>query len=145
LKNKYKVFTQKILSYVLLILVLSIITTGCSQPTEVQKEVGESMKIKIDAKTAKSMMETESDFIILDVRTQEEYNEGHIANAVLLPNDQIGDKASDVLPDKDQMILIYCRSGNRSGQALEKLAELGYTQLYDFGGIIDWPYEVVTE
>ena len=103
------------------------------------------MKIKIDAKTAKSMMETESDFIILDVRTQEEYNEGHIANAVLLPNDQIGDKASDVLPDKDQMILIYCRSGNRSGQALEKLAELGYTQLYDFGGIIDWPYEVVTE
>jgi len=91
------------------------------------------------------MMETESDFIILDVRTQEEYNEGHIANAVLLPNDQIGDKASDVLPDKDQMILIYCRSGNRSGQALEKLAELGYTQLYDFGGIIDWPYEVVTE
>lgn len=145
MKNKYKVFTQKILSYVLLILVLSIITTGCSQPTEVQKEVGESMKIKIDAKTAKSMMETESDFIILDVRTQEEYNEGHIANAVLLPNDQIGDKASDVLPDKDQMILIYCRSGNRSGQALEKLAELGYTQLYDFGGIIDWPYEVVTE
>jgi len=145
LKNKYKVFTQKILSYVLLILVLSMMATGCSQPVEVQDEAGETTKMKIDAKTAKSMMETESNYIILDVRTQEEYNEGHIPNSVLLPNDQIGDKATDVLPDKDQMILIYCRSGNRSGQALEKLAELGYTQIYDFGGIIDWPYEVVTE
>jgi phage shock protein E len=96
----------------------------------------------IDAKTAKSIMDTEDNYIILDVRTQEEYDSGHIANSVLLPHDQIGQLASELLPDKDQKILIYCRSGNRSGQASRELLKLGYTQIYDFGGIIDWPYDI---
>ena len=96
---------------------------------------------KITAEEAKELMDTETDYIILDVRTEEEYNESHIPGALLLPNETIGTDEISELPDKDQLILIYCRSGNRSAQAAEKLVDLEYTNVYDFGGIIDWPYE----
>lgn len=101
----------------------------------------ESSYHKINAKDAKEMMDTQ-DVIIVDVRTQEEYNEGYIENAILIPNESITVAPSE-LPDKDAVILIYCRSGNRSKQAADKLVALGYTNIYDFGGIIDWPYEIV--
>lgn len=101
----------------------------------------ESSYHKISAEDAKEMMDTQ-DVIIVDVRTLEEYNEGYIENAILIPNESISGAPSE-LPDKDAVILIYCRSGNRSKQAADKLVALGYTNIYDFGGIMDWPYEIV--
>ena len=100
---------------------------------------------KITAEQAKEIMDTESNYIILDVRSLEEYNEGHIKNAVLLPVDNIMTEAGPVIGEKDKTVLVYCRSGNRSKMASGRLAELGYTNIKDFGGIVDWPYEVVIE
>ena len=104
----------------------------------------ETVYINITAEEAKQIMDTQVDFIILDVRTQEEYDEGHIPGAILIPDTQIEEKAEEVLTDKNQLILVYCRSGRRSKQASEKLVKLGYTNIKEFGGIIDWPYEVVS-
>jgi len=87
-------------------------------------------------------MESEDACIILDVRTEEEFAEGHIPGAILIPHDAIADQAEATLANKDQLILVYCRSGNRSRQAAEALAELGYTNVVEFGGINDWPYEI---
>ncbi|MCI8432253.1 MAG: rhodanese-like domain-containing protein [Lachnospiraceae bacterium] len=87
------------------------------------------------------MMEEESDYIILDVRTAEEYGERHIPGAVNIPNESIGTREIPELPDKEQLIFVYCRSGNRSKQASGKLAALGYTNIVEFGGINDWPGE----
>ena len=84
------------------------------------------------------IMDENKDYIILDVRTIEEYKEGHIPNAICIPNETIGEGIIKELPDKEQLILIYCRSGNRSKQAAEKLKKLGYTNLVEFGGIMDW-------
>ena len=91
------------------------------------------------------MMDGSEDIIVVDVRTQEEYDEGHIPNSVLIPNETITQTPPEQLPDKDATILIYCRSGNRSRQAAEKLLAMGYTNIYDFGGIRDWPYDVITD
>jgi rhodanese-related sulfurtransferase len=92
----------------------------------------------------KTIMEENDDYIIVDVRTFEEYCEGHIPGAINIPNEDIVDTEPELLADKEQMILIYCRSGNRSKQAAEKLANMGYTNLIEFGGIIDWEGEIVT-
>ena len=89
------------------------------------------------------MMEEESNYIILDVRTPEEFSEKHIPSAINIPNETIGTAEVPELPDKDQLILIYCRSGNRSKQASEKLVRLGYTNIVEFGGINDWPGDTV--
>lgn len=99
---------------------------------------------KISAEDAKERMDSGDDIIILDVRTKEEYEESHIPGAVLIPNETIGIGKPELLPDTDREILVYCRSGRRSAQAAKKLVEAGYTQIYDFGGIIDWPYETVS-
>ena len=88
------------------------------------------------------IMEENENYIILDVRTQAEYNQGHIPNAICIPNETIDENVVNKLPDKNQMILVYCRSGNRSKQAAEKLKKLGYTNLIEFGGIIDWKGEI---
>ena len=98
--------------------------------------------MNITAEEAKRIMDNEEGYIILDVREQDEYDAGHIPGAILIPYTQIGEKANEMLPDKDQLILVYCRSGRRSKIAAEALAELGYTNIKEFGGIIDWPYEV---
>jgi len=118
-------------SLLLLLLALSLVACSAS-----------SAYHKISAAKAKSMMD-EGNVIIVDVRTLEEYNEGHIANAILIPNETIGSTQPSLLPNKDAVILVYCRSGNRSKQAADKLVKLGYTKIYDFGGIIDWTYGVV--
>ncbi|MDU6011763.1 MAG: rhodanese-like domain-containing protein [Slackia sp.] len=94
------------------------------------------------AQEAKELMDSEEDFIIVDVRTAGEYDEGHVPGAVLLPLDTLAEKAESALTDKDQLILVYCRSGNRSRQAAETLASLGYTNVVDFGGISSWPYDI---
>ena len=97
---------------------------------------------QVDAETAKELMDTEDDYVILDARTQAEYDEGHIPGAILIPHDTVATAAEDALPDKDQLILVYCRSGNRSKQASQALVDLGYTNIVEFGGINSWPYEV---
>jgi rhodanese-related sulfurtransferase len=90
-------------------------------------------------------MDSGDEIIILDVRTEEEYDAGHIMDAILVPNETIIDEQPELLPDLDAEILVYCRSGNRSAQAAKKLIAIGYTNVVDFGGIIDWPYEVVMD
>jgi rhodanese-related sulfurtransferase len=100
---------------------------------------------KITAEQAKERIDSGDELIVLDVRTQDEYDAGHIEGALLLPNETIFDMQPDLLPDLDAEILIYCRSGNRSAQAALKLIAMGYTNVYDFGGIIDWPYDIVTD
>jgi rhodanese-related sulfurtransferase len=97
--------------------------------------------ICITAEQAKELMDTQTDYILLDVRTQQEYDLGHIPGAILIPNEVILDKAEDTLKDKDQLILVYCRSGRRSKEAAQKLCDLGYTNVKEFGGIINWPYQ----
>ena len=101
--------------------------------------------VTITAEAAKHIMDTEEEVVILDVRTPEEYNEGHIPGAVLLPNTEISSRADEVLADKSQLILVYCRSGRRSKMAAEELASMGYSNIKDFGGILDWPYDVVVD
>ena len=98
--------------------------------------------MNITPETAKQIMDTSKDYVILDVRTQEEFDQYHIPGAILIPNDQISAEAERVLMDKNQLILVYCRSGRRSKLAAEELVKLGYTNIKEFGGIIDWPYEV---
>lgn len=97
---------------------------------------------QITPEQAHEIIVRESDYIILDVRTESEYKEAHIPKAVLLPDYEILDRANEVLPDKDKTILVYCRSGRRSKNASAELAALGYTNVYEFGGIIDWTFEV---
>ena len=97
---------------------------------------------KISQEEAKEMMDA-GEVLILDVREQEEYDSGHIPGAVLLPVGSIDEEtAADVIPESDTVVLVYCRSGNRSKKAAEALAELGYTGIYEFGGINTWPYEI---
>ena len=100
---------------------------------------------QITPEEAKTLMDTEKEFVVLDVRTEEEYNEGHIEGALLIPDYEIKEKAESILIHKDKLILVYCRSGRRSKNAANELVELGYTNVKEFGGIIDWPYEIVTE
>ena len=94
---------------------------------------------------AVKMMETEKDYIILDVRRADEYAEKHIPGAINVANEDIGEDEIPELPDKDQLILVYCRSGRRSKEAAEKLVRLGYTNIVEFGGILDWKGETVSE
>ena len=124
----------------LIFLLLAVMMlTACGQNTE--NDQG-AIYVNITAEEAKQIMDSEEGYIILDVRTQEEYDEGHIPGAIVISHEEIAEKAEEVLTDKDQLILVYCRSGRRSKIAAEALVELGYTNIKEFGGIIDWPYEV---
>ena len=96
---------------------------------------------QITAKKAKEIMDTEKNYIIIDARTEEEFAEGHIEDAILIPEYEIANRAEKELSDKEALILVYCRSGRRSKIAAEELVKLGYTNVKEFGGIIDWPYE----
>ena len=96
---------------------------------------------QISGAEAKALMDSESGYIIIDARTWSEYDEGHIPGAILIPEYEIADRAEKELPDKDQLILVYCRSGRRSKIAAEELVKLGYTNVKEFGGIIDWEYD----
>ncbi len=98
---------------------------------------------QITAQEAKEIMETQKEYIIIDARTETEFSEGHIEGAILIPEYEIAHRAEKEIPDKDALILVYCRSGRRSKIASEELVKLGYTNVKEFGGIIDWPYEIV--
>ena len=123
----------------ILLLLAAVLLTACGQDKE--NDQG-AVYVNITAEEAKQIMDTEEGYIILDVREQDEYDAGHIPGAILIPYTQIAEKAEEVLTDKDQLILVYCRSGRRSKIAAEALVELGYTNIKEFGGISDWPYEV---
>ena len=141
---------------ILAILMLTVTLTACgmeeaaedsmilNETTETTEDVLVPYE-QITAEDAKNLMDAESDYIIVDARTEEEFAEGHIPGAILIPEYEIADRAQSELPDKDQLILVYCRSGRRSKIASQALADLGYTNVKEFGGIIDWPYDVVTD
>ena len=123
----------------MILLVLIMALSGCGAAPQ-ESSAGYQ---QITAEEAKEMIDTLDDEIILDVREQEEYDTKHIPDAILLPVGMIDeDTAEGVIPEKDSVVLVYCRSGNRSKTASNKLVQLGYTQVYEFGGINDWPYEV---
>ncbi len=122
------------------ILLAALMFTGCAgtsnHPTNTYRQ--------ISMDEAVAMMEQESGYIILDVRRPDEYAAGHIPNAINIPNETIGTDAIPELPDKNQLIMVYCRSGRRSKEASEKLVKLGYTNIVEFGGILDWKGEIET-
>ena len=123
-----------------------LLLTGCAHAPAPQQAAEDSTKpswVQIDQETAKRMMEADDGHVIVDVRRQDEYDAGHIPGAVLIPNESIVDERPSELPDLEQVILIYCRSGNRSKQAAQKLADLGYLNVYEFGGITTWTGEIV--
>lgn len=122
----------------ILLFLAMMLLTACGQDKENSQGAG---YVNITAEQAKEIMDSQEDYIILDVRTQDEFDEMHIPGAVLIPHDEITEIAEDLLTDKDQLILVYCRSGRRRKLAAEALVELGYTNIKEFGGIIDWPYE----
>ena len=117
---------------------------GADGPTSITvSEKGEkAMYEQITPEEAKKIMDSGEEYVILDTREQDEYDEGHIPGTILIPYTEIENKAEEMLPDKDKLILVYCRSGRRSKIAAEALSKLGYTNVKEFGGIIDWPYEV---
>ena len=114
---------------------------GCNQKETAMKNTYE----QITPAEAKGIMDNEHNYIILDVRTEEEFAEGHVKDAILIPDTEITEKAEGILTDKEQQILVYCRSGRRSKNAANQLVELGYSNVKEFGGIIDWPYGTTKE
>ena len=127
---------RKLIPFLLSLLLLA----GCAAPVD-----SEASYQQISMDEAIAIMESESDYIILDVRTTEEFADKHIPDAINIPNETIGTEDIPELPDKDQLILVYCRSGNRSKQASDKLVGLGYTNIVEFGGINDWPGETASD
>ena len=123
-----------------LILLTALTLSACASPTSQPPTYQQ-----VSMQDAIELMKTEDDYVILDVRTQSEYAGGHIPGAILVPNETIGTAEIPQLPKKDQLILVYCRSGNRSKQAAEKLVQLGYTHVVEFGGINQWPGEITTD
>ena len=125
----------------------ALLLAGCGSAKE-QTAEGESKAgeyYQISKEEAAAMMSEESGYVIVDVRTEEEYNEGHIPGAICIPNESIGSEQPAELPDLEQVILVYCRSGNRSKQAAKKLSKIGYTNIYEFGGINSWTGDVVKD
>lgn len=136
----------------LIILCVFLVLGGCSSVKETDKKETDKKEtgtapayIQISQEEAKEMMARDDGHVIVDVRRQDEYDAGHIPGAILIPNESIGCDSPEALPDYNQIILIYCRSGNRSKQASEKLAAMGYKNIYEFGGINTWTGEIVTE
>lgn len=123
------------------IIVGCLLLAGCSETINPPK-TEENTYRQVSAEDAKRMMEEEENYIILDVRTKEEFDEGHIPGAVLIPDYEIESRAEKELPDHEQLILVYCRSGNRSKTASQKLFDLGYSNIVEFGGIRSWPYDI---
>ncbi|MBD5117044.1 MAG: rhodanese-like domain-containing protein [Ruminococcaceae bacterium] len=123
---------------------MAFLFMSCLQNNKSKKSEESTMPYEqITQEDAKKMMDSEKDFIILDVRTPEEFASGHIKDAVNIPNETIFDKEPTELTDKSQLILLYCRSGRRSKEAAKKLAKIGYTNIKEFGGIIDWKWDII--
>lgn len=132
---------KRILSSLMLVLA---VLSGCAAPSPASG-TGSRTYRQITMQEAAQLMKTEQNYILLDVRSDMEYSAGHIPGAVLLPNETIGSDPIPQLPDQNQLIMVYCRSGNRSKQAAEKLVRLGYTNVVEIGGIHSWEGDIVTE
>ncbi len=148
--KKWVVCLVAILALVALLLLVGWGLKSCQTPTvdngtTEASEVEELGYKQIPQKMAIEMMNADDGLVVVDVRTQEEFDGGHIPGAICIPNESIVDAQPAELPDLEQTILVYCRSGRRSKEAAQKLADMGYTEVYEFGGIIDWTGEVVTE
>lgn len=131
--------------FIVTILILGLLATGCSENSTENYGDNNMNGGKVSAEEAKAMLEENPEIFILDVRSLEEYKEEHIPGAILLPLDDIEEKSIELIPEKRAKYLVYCRSGNRSAVATKKLVEMGYENVLDFGGIIDWPYEKISE
>lgn len=127
-----------------LLLMLTLLLSACNVRAPGQESPATSYR-QVSQEEAVKLMESERGYRIVDVRRADEFVAGHIPGAINVPNEEIGAEAPEALPDRDQLILLYCRSGNRSKQASEKLAALGYTRVVEFGGILDWKGEIVTD
>ena len=137
---------KKIILFALAIITIASVFAGCTQKTDKEQTEATQVNIgtyyQIPQDEAKRIMDEESDYIIVDAREQSEYDEGHIKGAIVIPYTEIEQKAEEMLPDKEQLILVYCRSGRRSKIAAQSLANMGYTNVKEFGGIIDWQYGI---
>ena len=133
--------SKKLAKTIAALLSASLLTACAGEVGSYSEEKAEY--VQITQAEAKATIDSDEEYVILDVRTEEEYAAGHIEGAVLIPDFEIADRAEAELPDKDMLILVYCRSGNRSKTASEKLASLGYTNVKEFGGIKDWIYGTV--
>ena len=136
----------KISTIIILTLISILVLNACSKPNQKVNTTTANNQAKFEQITqteAKNIMDTQDDYIILDVRTIEEYNDGHIKGAILIPDYEIATKAKDELKNKNQLILVYCRSGRRSKLASQELANQGYTNIKEFGGINTWQYDIV--
>ena len=127
-----------------------VLLTSCGTPVsslQPDSQIQQSARTyhQITQDEAKELMQADNGSVTVDVRRQDEYDSGHIPGAILIPNESIDSTQPEALPDLDQIILIYCRSGRRSKEAAQKLADMGYTNIYEFGGIIDWNGETTTE
>ncbi len=138
--------SKKIILLALAIITVATVFAGCTQKTDKEQTEATQVNIgtyyQIPQDEAKRIMDEESDYIIVDAREQSEYDEGHIKGAIVIPYTEIEQKAEEMLPDKEQLILVYCRSGRRSKIAAQSLANMGYTNVKEFGGIIDWQYGI---
>ena len=129
-----KMIKRRIVS-IIAALVFLIAISGCSSQEG-------SVYMNINAEKAKEMMENLDEFVLLDARSEEEFSEGHIPGAIVIPYEEVSERAEAEIPEKDGPVFVYCRSGRRSKIAAEELVSLGYSEVYEFGGIIDWPYEI---
>ena len=141
---------KRIAAPLIILLLLAVLAEcaarGETEETDMNKPDDKSaIYHSLTPEEAKARMDSGDPVIILDVRRADEYAEGHIPGAVLLPNEEIGTEMPESLPDLDAELLVYCRSGRRSQEAANKLVAMGYTAVYDFGGILDWPYEVTED
>ena len=134
----------RILKSVILVVLSAFLFASCVSKNINTVEVTDMKKtyVNITPEQAKEIIDNETGYVILDVRTEEEFSQGHIPGAILIPDYEISEKAESVLTDKNQTLLVYCRSGRRSKLAAQALADLGYTDIREFGGIIDWKYEI---
>ena len=142
--------TFKSLKGLIFLIIISLaLFSSCSLNKNTEEETSSATTTEalgyeqISGSEAKKIMDTQRDYIIIDARTDDEFQEGHIEGAILIPEYEIGERAEKELPDKNQLILVYCRSGRRSKIAAQALADLEYTNVKEFGGIIDWEYEIV--
>lgn len=137
---------KKLKTVIILVVMGTLCINGCQ--TSVfgsNNQETENAYMKISAEEAKEIINNTDDFVLVDVREADEYADGHIEGAILISYGEIGEEAENKLPDKEQTILVYCRSGQRSAIAAQTLTELGYTDVRDFGGIIDWPYDKIVD
>ncbi len=136
---------KKRIAVIILAIMGTLCINGCQTNVSSEENIAvENAYMKISAEDAKEIMDAK-DFVLIDVREEDEYAQGHIEGAILIPYGEIEERAESELTDKEQTILIYCRSGRRSAIAAQSLVELGYTNVRDFGGIMDWPYDIVTD